>query len=96
MKNFGECDFNKEKIVYCVQKGERLIDIQEKFGVPLHALIYDNMLDHEVCEGQIILVDKSRGESFIFLPDNENDVSDDIKRYNGVQYVYPFRMLFKP
>ena len=69
--------------LYCVEDGEKLVDVACKFSVPLKKLAEDNYLTEEVIPGQIIYV--SRGNAVMITPE-EAACRDDL---------YPFMITEK-
>ena len=55
------------EFLYCVEDGEKLVDVACKFSVPLKKLAEDNYLTEEVVPGQIISV--SRGHAVMITPE---------------------------
>lgn len=93
MKNKICDETSAEEFIYYAEDGDTLFSLQERFSVPMHELIYDNMLDREIAEGQAIVI-KRGGEVFTLMPDNSVD-AEYLKRKNGLEYLYPFQTLYK-
>ena len=94
MESFFECAFKLEKFLYAAEEGDDLFSIQQKFGVPLSRIIKDNALCGEIEVGQYIFIDRTGGETFLALPDEEFD-RDVIEKKNDAPVVYPFQLLYK-
>jgi|GEM_PF-3409724 len=57
-----------DEFIYCVEDGERLIDISFRFGVPVGNIIRDNKLTQEVAAGRKLYI--KRCPAIVITPDN--------------------------
>ena len=94
MKIYEEAQTDCDVFLYVPKSGESIIDLQEKFNVPAHALISDNLLDNEYIEGLTLLIDRSRGRGETLLPDEKWDM-EALEEKNGKVDFYPFGSFFK-
>lgn len=85
-----------EKFFYRVLKGDSVVSVGAKFHVPPLRIVKSNNLTAELREGDVIFVEESRGVRYAVKPfESVEDVAEkfgvsaeDIKRANGVDYLY--------
>ena len=85
-----------EKFFYRVGKGDTVIGLSARFGVPPVAIIADNDLKREISEGDIIFIEKRAGKIYNALPfDTVESVAerfdvlpDRVREANGVDYLF--------
>ena len=58
----------KVRFTYRVEKGERLIDIAERFDTSIEILISINGLIEEVSCGELIIVERGEGKKYFVKP----------------------------
>lgn len=68
MNDLFDLSFYQDKFIYRVQNGDTIKSIAEKFHTQETFLISLNALTEEVCVGDILLVEKIKGEPYIVKP----------------------------
>lgn len=85
-----------EKFFYRVGKGDTVIGLSARFGVPPVAIIADNDLKREISEGDILYIENRAGKLYNTEPfDTMESVAErfgvspeDLKDANGVDYLF--------
>ena len=81
---------------YRVSDGETILSIAQKIGVPAVLIIKTNRLQNEVCEGDLLYIEKVDGYLYKVQPfDTIKSVADkfgvppnSIIEKNGVDYIF--------
>lgn len=85
-----------EKFFYRVLKGESVLSVGAKFNVSPFLIVKSNNLTADLCEGDVIFVERPHGRQYAVKPfETVEDVAakfgvfaEDIKRVNGVDYLF--------
>ena len=94
METFRECVFELDKFLYAIEEDDSLFAVQEKFLVPMHRLVSDNLLSVKPVFGRYIFIDRTQGETTRLLPDKDFDFSAASEK-NGSNIFYPFQLIYK-
>ena len=85
-----------KKFFYRVNKGETVLSVSEKFGIPPTVIIGVNALNKEIEEGDVLFIEETGGRTYDVQPfDTLNGVAEKfgvlpeaLKTLNGVDYVF--------
>ena len=85
-----------KKFFYRVAKGDKVLSLASRFGVPPTAIIKTNGITEEVVEGDILFIEEAEGKIYTVEPfDTLSSVGErfkvspeEIEKANGVDYLF--------
>lgn len=76
---------------------ESLILISEKTGVPVFNIIKDNNLKREPLKNTALVINKPLKTKILYPEDfSDKEYINDLKAYNGVDFLFPFMKVELP
>lgn len=85
-----------QNFFYRVGKGESVLSLAKKFGVPPTAIIKDNALSSDISEGDVLFIRQISGRTYSVRPlETAEEIAEKfgvlpeaLKTLNGVDYVF--------
>lgn len=91
-----------KKIFYRVEKSDTLCALEDNFKIPVSRIIFDNNLQGEISEGDLLVLNILDYDFYTVSPcDNENFITEkfcmdegEVRTLNKIEYVYPFQKIW--